>query len=201
MCHLGSTTSHMEDQFVCLFSIWFINTSSVLSLGSIETSCGQEGSGQSAQMCRLIWTLLVTHVIKQVFWQPGPSAYWHCVQICTIYRDIPSSGCHKLHFDFDGCQGDTSNSITDLEHVELPIKLSAGRRGNIEIFLTSPSGTRSVMLQRRERDDKDEGIDFTFMTVHNWGEDPAGTWTLEVCDNPGTETKHKPKIGVLERWG
>ena len=115
------------------------------------------------------------------------------------HRPIPSSGCIKHQFEFDGCQGDPSNSITDLEHVELPIKLTTGRRGNTEIFLTSPSGTRSVMLERRDRDDSEDGIDFTFMTVHNWGEDPAGTWILEVCDNPGSETKHKPNTGVFER--
>ena len=120
--------------------------------------------------------------------------------ICNvIYRDIPSSGCTKIFFDYDGCHGDTAKSITDLEHVELTIKLTTGRRGNTEIFLTSPSGTRSVMLHRRDKDSSDEGIDFTFMTVHNWGEDPSGKWTLEVCDNPGTEAVQKPNKGVLER--
>ena len=55
------------------------------------------------------------------------------------------------------------------------------------------------MLQPRDRDDSDEGIDFTFMTVHNWGEDPAGKWTLEICDNPGSDTPKKPNTGVFER--
>ena len=116
-----------------------------------------------------------------------------------VYRDIPSSGCTKVEFEFDGCQGDKVNIITDLEHVELTVKIKTGRRGNTEIFLTSPSGTRSVMLKRRDLDSTDEGIDFTFMTVHNWGEDPAGTWVLEVCDNPGSKPGQKPNKGTFER--
>jgi len=50
--------------------------------------------------------------------------------------------------------------------------------------LVSPSGTGSNILSHRPLDNSSEGIQFTFMTVHHWGEDPAGTWTLEVEDRP-----------------
>lgn len=133
-------------------------------------------------------------------WKNRPDQHTCTSPLKTEGKDIPSSGCTKIQFQFSGCQDDSSNSITDLEHVELSIKIKTGYRGNTEIFLTSPSGTRSVMLQRRDRDDSEDGINFTFMTVHNWGEDPAGQWTLEVCDNPGTETPLKPNKGVLESW-
>ena len=45
-------------------------------------------------------------------------------------------------------------------------------------------GTRNEMLSTRRYDDSDKGLhDWTFMTVHNWGENPKGVWTLNVTDN------------------
>ncbi len=45
-------------------------------------------------------------------------------------------------------------------------------------------GTRNEMLSTRRYDDSDKGLhDWTFMTVHCWGENPKGVWTLNVTDN------------------
>ncbi len=45
-------------------------------------------------------------------------------------------------------------------------------------------GTRNEMLSTRRYDDSDKGLhDWTFMTVHSWGENPKGVWTLNVTDN------------------
>ena len=57
-------------------------------------------------------------------------------------------------------------------------------RAEVSLVLMSPAGTRSNILSHRRLDNSSDGIDFTFMTVHHWGEDPAGTWTLEVEDRP-----------------
>lgn len=110
--------------------------------------------------------------------------------IQKVNRKIESDTCVKERFTFDGCQDDKSKSITSLEHVQLAVKASSGRRGNMEITLVSPDGTRSELLTRRAPDDSSEDVDFTFMTVHNWGENPAGTWTVEICDNPGDDGEH-----------
>jgi hypothetical protein len=56
-------------------------------------------------------------------------------------------------------------------------------------------------LTRRPPDDSDEDIDFVFMTVHNWGENPAGKWIVEVCDNPGNVSDHRGNTIYWERWG
>jgi len=50
------------------------------------------------------------------------------------------------------------------------------------------------MLSRRPNDDNTQGIDFMFMTVRNWGENPSGTWTLEVSDT-GTSNG-----GMVHQW-
>ncbi|XP_054714340.1 furin-like protease kpc-1 isoform X2 [Uloborus diversus] len=68
-----------------------------------------------------------------------------------------------------------------LEHVQAKLTLTATRRGDIHIYLTSPSGTRSTLLAQRPIDGSRAGFQsWPFMTVHNWGENPDGLWKLEV---------------------
>ena len=56
---------------------------------------------------------------------------------------------------------------------------TSGRRGEISIDLQSPHGYMSHLLPRRGRDFHTEGFDnWPFMSVHHWGENPIGTWTL-----------------------
>ena len=60
------------------------------------------------------------------------------------------------------------------------------RRGDIMIELTSPQGTTSTFLPYRNYDfvnSDDEGYAYhlwPFMSVHYWGENPVGTWTMTV---------------------
>ena len=62
------------------------------------------------------------------------------------------------------------------------------RRGDIQIKLTSPSGTTSILLPYREYDFvNEEGYDnWPFMSVHFWGENPVGTWTLQTTFKSGS---------------
>jgi subtilisin-like proprotein convertase family protein len=70
------------------------------------------------------------------------------------------------------------------------VKLEHERRGDLTIGLVSPDGTKSILLSTRPLDDSRDGVDFTFMTVHHWGEDPVGTWTLNIQDNSKRSTSH-----------
>ena len=79
----------------------------------------------------------------------------------------------------DGCAA-TSN-VRSLEHVQVVVTLSASQRGKVELSLTSPSGTRQILLARRHVDVSSQGLNnWALMTVHCWGEDPRGSWTLTV---------------------
>ena len=54
-------------------------------------------------------------------------------------------------------------------------------RGDIQIELTSPQGTMSILLPYREKDSwPGDYNNWPFMSVHFWGEDPSGDWTLSV---------------------
>ena len=56
------------------------------------------------------------------------------------------------------------------------------RRGDIQIQLISPQNTISTLLPYRDYDFvNDEGYeDWPFMSVHFWGENPSGTWTVRI---------------------
>ena len=54
-------------------------------------------------------------------------------------------------------------------------------RGDIQLELTSPMGTTSIILPFRDRDSwPGEYNNWPFMSVHFWGEDPVGQWELTV---------------------
>ena len=76
----------------------------------------------------------------------------------------------------DGC----SNTVRYLEHVQARVVVQTVKRGALEIFLTSPSGLASQLLTRRPYDYDRNKLDWTFMTVHHWGENPTGEWQLRV---------------------
>jgi len=99
----------------------------------------------------------------------------------TVFRGIPINGQLEVSLDSDGCKSSPYSRVGYLEHVQAVVTLAASRRGEIEVFLTSPRGTRSTLLARRVRDASTEGFNaWAFMTTHCWGESAIGTWRLEV---------------------
>ena len=88
-----------------------------------------------------------------------------------------------------------SGSVQYTEHVIVKLTLEMEekeQRGDITVNLTSPSGTSSTLLGPRSIGDdfysilvfifarSEEYIDWPFMSVMFWGEDPTGEWTLTV---------------------
>ena len=61
------------------------------------------------------------------------------------------------------------------------------KRGDLQIELTSPSGTLSGLLHPRPLDKQPgEYVDWPFMSVMFWEENPAGQWTLSVTTDDVT---------------
>ena len=86
-----------------------------------------------------------------------------------------------LQYDYDDLydyEGDLYDWLED----------SHPRRGDIKIELTSPQGTKSILLPYRNYDFINaEGYnDWPFMSVHLWGENPIGTWTLKITYKSGS---------------
>ncbi len=64
--------------------------------------------------------------------------------IITFYRQIPPRKNVTLQLKVEHCKG-----VNYLEHVQAKITLTTQRRGDIQIVLTSPSGTRTTLLTER----------------------------------------------------
>ncbi|KAL8562679.1 hypothetical protein ACOMHN_011250 [Nucella lapillus] len=130
---------------------------------------------------------------------------WHnvpekhvCLQPAPKRNQVLSGHKHTTTITTSGCQGE-STEVRYLEHVQCRITLSFHPRGSIILHLTSPQGTRSMILPRRPNDMATSGFsDWPFLSVHFWGEDPRGKWTLEIENgNP-----YNPQLdaGVLTAW-
>ncbi|XP_063104726.1 neuroendocrine convertase 2 isoform X2 [Cavia porcellus] len=129
-------------------------------------------------------------------WKTVPERF-HCVG-GTVQdpEKIPPSGKLVLTLTTAACEG-KENFVRYLEHVQAVITVNATRRGDLNINMTSPMGTKSILLSRRPRDDDSKvGFDkWPFMTTHTWGEDARGTWTLELGF-----VGSSPQKGVLKEW-
>lgn len=85
-----------------------------------------------------------------------------------------------------------------LEQVTVTVDIIHSRRGNLQIFLSSPSGMVAQLATRRPLDVDSEGLrGWTFMTVAFWGETVEGPWTLNVVDKQGNPVIDN---GMLIQW-
>uniref|UniRef100_A0A7N8Y8V8 Proprotein convertase subtilisin/kexin type 6 n=1 Tax=Mastacembelus armatus TaxID=205130 RepID=A0A7N8Y8V8_9TELE len=99
-----------------------------------------------------------------------------------------------------GCSEQPEQHVDYLEHVVVKVLIGHPRRGDLEINLISPSGTRSQLLAKRLFDSSKEGFrNWEFMTVHFWGERAEGTWTLEIVDSP-SKPRNPEVLGNLKEW-
>ncbi|XP_013404597.1 proprotein convertase subtilisin/kexin type 7 isoform X1 [Lingula anatina] len=84
-----------------------------------------------------------------------------------------------------------------LEHVQVTVTLSHPHRGSLDIHVTCPSGTDSVIATPRPKDSSSDGFQgWTFSTVRCWGENPVGIWKLKVTDRGN----HIFPFGIFEKW-
>lgn len=87
------------------------------------------------------------------------------------------------------------DKIERLEHVEAHITFECTRRGEVELFLTSAQGTKSKLLTKRQKDNSSAtSFSWKFMSVHYWGENPSGTWSLKM------RVKESSFTGSLTKW-
>jgi subtilisin-like proprotein convertase family protein len=78
----------------------------------------------------------------------------------------------------------SSATITEdvnIEWVEVKFNASHFNRGDLEVVLTSPSGTQSVLAQPHA-DSGNNYSNWVFTSARHWGETSAGPWTLRVRD-------------------
>ncbi|XP_041648353.1 proprotein convertase subtilisin/kexin type 6-like isoform X2 [Cheilinus undulatus] len=133
---------------------------------------------------------------------------WRTVPTQHTCRHSPERRIRHIHagqslnssISTTGCSEEPEQHVDYLEHVVVRVLLVHPRRGDLEINLISPSGTKSQLLARRLVDNSNEGFrNWEFMTVHFWGERAAGTWTLEIIDTP-SKLRNPNVLGNLKEW-
>ncbi|XP_078696546.1 uncharacterized protein LOC144924826 isoform X2 [Branchiostoma floridae x Branchiostoma belcheri] len=127
------------------------------------------------------------------------AANWSCVpeQVsCTQQREgasinIPQSGevLTSITVQQDSC------GVNYLEHVLLTVRVTFPHRGHLQFRLTSPGGTVSDIVPGRAPD-LEPDLEWTFMTVHHWGERAEGSWQLSIRNTH----PHLSNTGILEGW-
>ncbi|XP_064649985.1 furin-like protease kpc-1 isoform X2 [Lineus longissimus] len=134
-------------------------------------------------------------------WTTVPPQHACTIQAGHTNKVVPVSQKIQLPLKSDGCRG-TNDHVLYLEHVQTIITLTAQQRGEVEIFLTSPMGTRSTLLAHRPRDMSKDGFTrWAFMTTHNWGEFANGTWLLEIANGDSAFRTAKLREWSLVLYG
>lgn len=80
-----------------------------------------------------------------------------------------------------------------MESVNLKVTIIHPFRGDLEITLTSPSGSVSTFATLHN-DFQADYTNWEFSSVVHWGEDPSGTWTLQITD------RRNSHVGSLKSW-
>jgi subtilisin-like proprotein convertase family protein len=80
-----------------------------------------------------------------------------------------------------------------VENVDVIVDIPHEFRGDLEIILTSPSGTQSILSEKHDDENSDYN-NWRFSTVHNWDEDSRGDWSLTVEDQGNND------VGSFDEW-
>lgn len=108
----------------------------------------------------------------------------HICDQCLFFSLIDSREKLVIDIDTRACKG-SRNYVRYLEHTHIVISLAHASRGAVSIDLVSPMGTRSRVLGRRKGDIKRGSFkNWAFLSTHFWGENPYGTWKLEIESKP-----------------
>lgn len=102
-------------------------------------------------------------------------------QKTSLGAAIPDNNLNGVTFTFD-IAADNFRA----EHVTLETDIFHGDRGQLEIELVSPSGMSSRLITNHN-DPGDHYLQWPFMSIHHWGENPNGQWRVIVRDKvPGS---------------
>jgi hypothetical protein len=92
------------------------------------------------------------------------------------------------------------SNITFVEIVVLSVALRHPSRGNVAIYIYSPSGTRSLVAPYHPDRHADYPTGWSFSSLAFWGESSNGTWIVQLQDRSTTHAGHLQwlRLGV---WG
>lgn len=96
------------------------------------------------------------------------------------------------------------NRNLSTESVVVFLDFTHGSSGDLEISLTGPGGTKSILTpgNRPESWQLEEEERWKFLTYSEWGTPPQGDWTLAVVDrSPGLINEENTEVpNILKSW-
>jgi subtilisin-like proprotein convertase family protein len=81
-----------------------------------------------------------------------------------------------------------------IEQVEVVFNATHPYRGDLRVVLTSPSGTQSILAERRDADNGANYNNWRFSSTRHWDELSLGQWTLSVSDRAADD------LGTFNSW-
>lgn len=87
----------------------------------------------------------------------------------------------------------TVNSNFKVEAVEVILNVNHTYIGDLQVKLTSPSGTNSVLTKTRD-DSQNNFSNYRLTSLRHWDEDSQGNWTLQITDRSSGTT------GTWNNW-
>ena len=104
------------------------------------------------------------------------------VRVAKQWKNVPKQEKCSSNLDHPGTlmiQGKSSQKSTIhvekcddvhfLEHVQAHVTLAASKRGDVQISLTSPKGTKSLLIAKRPKDYSRAGFtDWPFEPLESW---------------------------------
>jgi subtilisin family serine protease len=88
-----------------------------------------------------------------------------------------------------------------LEEIQVRLNITHEFRGDLQAFITNPSGNYTSRLFNNANDATNGTLDWTFTTNAFWGEDAQGTWTIRVVDTGGLDVGTWNSFDVTWRMG
>jgi subtilisin-like proprotein convertase family protein len=86
-----------------------------------------------------------------------------------------------------------------VESVQINLQVTHVQSGQVGVELTSPSGTKSILLNINNAllmaSTPDSDLDVTLTSHAFYGENASGTWTLKLIDG-----KADTVSGTLDQW-
>ena len=113
-------------------------------------------------------------------WTPVADEVGIALPVESVNAAIPDDDAAGITRTFDLPAG------VSLEHLALTVNLAHSYRGDLEVFVTSPAGTVSKLLNVNG-DSNNDLVNWTFTTARHWGEDTGGTWSLRIADRFSTD--------------
>jgi len=107
--------------------------------------------------------------------------------VITVGATVPDNNAAGITSSF------TVSADLSVEWVEIVFNATHTYRGDLEVELTSPSGTKSLLATRRS----DNGANYSswmFTSARHWGESSQGAWTLRVADRAAAD------VGTWNSW-